>query len=136
MTSTLTYYNQNATAFFSNTANVDMSALHDRFLSAVSAGGSVLDAGCGSGRDAKDFLDKGYRVTAFDASHELVQLAKEHTGLDVQLRTFANVKEQACYDGIWACASLLHVPQAELPTIFVKRCRTSEAPLDSKVAGS
>ncbi|MGK5027138.1 DUF3427 domain-containing protein [Janthinobacterium sp. RB2R34] len=115
MTSTLSYYNQNAPAFFSNTVNVDMSALYDRFLSAMSAGGIILDAGCGSGRDAKAFLDKGYRVTAFDASHELVQLAKEHTDLDVQLRTFADVKEQACYDGIWACASLLHVPQAELP---------------------
>ena len=115
MTPTLSYYNQNATAFFSNTVRVDMSALHARFLSAVSAGGSVLDAGCGSGRDAKVFLEKGYRVTAFDASHELVQLAKEHTGLEVQLRNFSDVKEHACYDGIWACASLLHVSQAELP---------------------
>lgn len=92
-----------------------MSVLHDRFLSAVGVDGSVLDAGCGSGRDAKAFLGRGYRVIAFDASYELVKLAKEHTGLDVQLRTFADVKEQACYDGIWACASLLHVSQAELP---------------------
>jgi len=116
MTSTLNYYNQNASHFFSNTANVDMSVLHHRFLSAVGTSGSILDAGCGSGRDAKVFLAKGYRVTAFDASHELVQLAKEHTGIEVQLRTFTEVKERSCYDGIWACASLLHVPAAELPT--------------------
>lgn len=116
MTSTLSYYNQNATTFFTNTIGVDMSVLHDRFLSAVSAGGNVLDAGCGSGRDSKVFLDRGYRVTAFDASHELARLAEEHTGLQVQVRSFIDVKEQACYDGIWACASLLHVEKAELPT--------------------
>ena len=115
MTSTLSYYNQNATTFFTNTINVDMSVLHDRFLSAVSAGGNVLDAGCGSGRDSKVFLDRGYRVTAFDASHELARLAEEHTGIQVQVRSFIDVKEQACYDGIWACASLLHVEKAELP---------------------
>ena len=115
MTSTLSYYNQNATTFFTNTISVDMSVLHDRFLSAVSAGGNVLDAGCGSGRDSKVFLDRGYRVTAFDASHELARLAEEHTGLQVQVRSFIDIKEQACYDGIWACASLLHVEKAELP---------------------
>lgn len=115
MTSTLTYYNQNAAAFFSNTVNVDMSALHDRFLTTVSTGGRILDAGCGSGRDAKVFSDRGYRVTAFDASEELVRLASQHTGLDIQLRSFLDVHEQNSYDGIWACASLLHLPPADIP---------------------
>ncbi len=116
MTSTLNYYNQNASSFFSGTVNVDMSALHNRFLSAVSTGGSVLDAGCGSGRDTKAFLDRGYRVTAFDASIELANLAKTHTGIEVQVRSFFDVKEQAHYDGIWACASLLHVPHDDMPS--------------------
>ncbi len=115
MTSTLNYYNQNASSFFSGTVNVDMSLLHDRFISALKAGGSVLDAGCGSGRDTKAFLDRGYRVTAFDASIELANLAKTHTGIEVQVRSFFDVKEQAQYDGIWACASLLHMPHDEMP---------------------
>lgn len=115
MTSTLNYYNQNASSFFSGTVNVDMSVLHNRFLSGVSAGGSVLDAGCGSGRDTKAFLDRGYRVTAFDASIELANLANVHTGIEVKVRSFFEVEELACYDGIWACASLLHVPQEEIP---------------------
>jgi superfamily II DNA or RNA helicase/HKD family nuclease len=115
MTSTLTYYNQNAAAFFSNTVKVDMSALHDRFLSTIGAGGSILDAGCGSGRDTKAFHDRGYRVTAFDASMELVRLASQHTGLDIQLRSFSDVHEQNSYDGIWACASLLHLPPTDIP---------------------
>ena len=118
MTQTLTYYNQNASSFFRNTVDVDMSVLHERFLSKVSAGGNVLDAGCGSGRDTKAFLSRGYRVTAFDASEELVNLAKKHTGAPVQLRSFLDVEEQAMYDGIWACASLLHVPHAEVPKVL------------------
>lgn len=115
MTSTIAYYDRNSTSFFSSTVNVDMSILHDRFLSTLHPGAQILDAGCGSGRDAKAFLDKGYRVTAFDASEELVRLASEHTSIDVQVRSFRDVKEQSSYDGIWACASLLHVPQSELP---------------------
>lgn len=115
MTPTLTYYNQHANIFFSNTVDVDMSVLHDRFLSKVSAGGRVLDAGCGSGRDTTAFLGRGYRVTAFDASEGLASLAQNHTGIPIQVRSFLDVKEQAMYDGIWACASLLHVPQADVP---------------------
>ncbi len=114
MTNTLAYYNQNATAFFSNTVDVDMSALHDRFLSTLSAGGMILDAGCGSGRDAKAFLDRGFRVTAFDASTELARMAADHIGIDVAVRSFSDVCEVYCYDGIWACASLLHLPQDEI----------------------
>jgi superfamily II DNA or RNA helicase/HKD family nuclease/SOS-response transcriptional repressor LexA len=115
MTSTLAYYNQNATNFFANTVSVDMSALHERFLSTVSIGGKVLDAGCGSGRDTKAFLSKGYRVTAFDGSEVLARLASTHTGVQVRVHSFFDVQELAQYDGIWACASLLHLPQADIP---------------------
>lgn len=115
MTDTLDYYNKNAQEFFSNTVAVDMSPLHDRFLSTISPGGLVLDAGCGSGRDVKVFLDRGFRVSAFDASSELVRLATVHAGTDIAHRSFSDVTEQSCYDGIWACASLLHLPQDEIP---------------------
>ena len=115
MTETLAYYDQNAADFFSNTVNVDMTSLHDRFLSTVSPGGMVLDAGCGSGRDAKSFLTRGFRVAAFDASSELARMASEHTGIDIAVRRFSDVREQCCYDGVWACASLLHLPQVDIP---------------------
>lgn len=120
MTATLAYYNHNAAAFFADTVSVDMSALHDRFLSTISAGGIVLDAGCGSGRDAYAFFKRGFRVCAFDASPELAQLAEEHTKIGILVRTFDDVREQACYDGIWACASLLHLPQAAIPAALAR----------------
>lgn len=115
MTGAAAYYDQHAVTFFAQTANVDMSALHERFLSHIQPGGLVLDAGCGSGRDAKAFLERGYRVAAFDASPRLAQLASEYLGQAVAVHTFTEVAEQGCYDGIWACASLLHLSRAEMP---------------------
>lgn len=120
MTSTLAYYNQNAADFFVNTIHVDMSILHDRFLSTVHPGGMILDAGCGSGRDVHAFLGRGFRVAAFDASPELARMAAEHTGIDIAVRRFADVREQSCYDGIWACASLLHLPQRDIPAALAR----------------
>ena len=111
---TIAYYDSYAEKFFSETQAVDMAPLHDRFLAHLPAGAHILDAGCGSGRDTKIFHAQGHRVTAFDASAELVALAQTHTGLPIQHRCFSQVSEIAAYDGIWACASLLHLPESEL----------------------
>jgi len=121
---TLHYYKTNSSVFFAETVGVDMSMLHDRFLALVPKAGFVLDAGCGSGRDAKAFTQRGYRVAAFDASSELAALASKHIGHDVAVRTFAEVDEVGIYDGIWACASLLHLPLLELPDAISRLWRT------------
>ena len=86
----------------------------------VKPGGLILDAGCGSGRDSKYFLEHGYRVVAMDASEEICRLASAYLGQAVQWRRFEEITEKGRYDGIWACASLLHVPYAELPEIIAK----------------
>lgn len=115
---TLNYYQNNAQTFFDGTVNVDMSALYETFTCHLPLGAKVLDAGCGSGRDAKAFHEMGYQVEAFDASSEMVALAIQHSGLSVQQMTFADVDAKEKYDGIWCCASLLHVPAQELPTVM------------------
>jgi len=115
MIDTLAYYDENALEFFAETANVDMAALHQRFLAHIQPGGLILDAGCGSGRDSKAFLSSGFSVVAFDASPELAKLASQHLDQAVAVRTFADVVERAAYDGIWACASLLHLPATQIP---------------------
>ncbi|MEB5750759.1 class I SAM-dependent methyltransferase [Leclercia adecarboxylata] len=115
---TLKYYQDNAQTFFDGTVNVDMSSLYETFTKYLAPGARVLDAGCGSGRDAKAFLEMGYRVEAFDASSAMVELAREYTGLPVQLMTFADVDWKEEFDGIWCCASLLHVPAVELPGVM------------------
>lgn len=115
---TLKYYQDNAQTFFDGTVNVDMSSLYEAFTRHLAPGARVLDAGCGSGRDAKAFQEMGYLVEAFDASPAMVELAREHTGLPVKVMSFADVDRKEEFDGIWCCASLLHVPAVELPGVM------------------
>lgn len=120
MSQTSQYYNDHATTFFDATVRVDMGPLHAWFLQKIPAGGRILDAGCGSGRDARAFKDLGFEVEAFDASPELAKLASTHLGHTVRVRTFSDVSEVHAYDGIWACASLLHLRHAEIPSALHK----------------
>jgi SAM-dependent methyltransferase len=114
----LAYYEDQAQSFFAETVAVDMAPLYARFLALIPSGGHILDAGCGSGRDALAFRRLGYAVTAFEASPALARLASEHCGLPVEVRRFQEVDWEDAFDGIWACASLLHVPMAELPEVL------------------
>lgn len=119
---TIEYYNQNAQSFVDSTLYVDMQALYKPFVSLLPQDALILDAGCGSGRDSKAFLDMGFQVEAMDASKEMVKHATSYTGLKVQNKTFQDIHEQEKYDAIWTCASLLHVQQSELTTVISKLC--------------
>ena len=117
---TLTYYNNNAQTFSDSTLNVDMSALYAEFLPHIKQHGHILDAGCGSARDAAYFKNQGFTVSAFDASPALAKLASNYLQQPVVIKTFQGLECVNKYDGIWCCASLLHVPKAELPQVFLK----------------
>ena len=119
----LNYYRQHAQTFFDGTVGVDMTALYAPFTAHLEPGARVLDAGCGSGRDSKAFIEQGYQVEAFDASAELVTLASGHTGIAVRQLTFAEVDAREVYDGIWCCASLLHVSREALPDAMQRLAR-------------
>lgn len=112
------YYQDNAQQFFDQTVSVDMSELHRSFLATLPAPARILDAGCGSGRDARCFLEAGQEVVAFDASPAIALLASEYIGSPIEILTFQEMEYESRFDGIWACASLLHVPTGELPEVF------------------
>lgn len=123
------YYDLNADRFAADTGGIDMSALYERFLGRVEAGGRILDAGCGVGRDALAFTERGYSVVAFDASAEMVRLASERTAgrTEVLQMRFDDAAWLEEFDGVWACASLLHVPATDLPTV-IRRLRAALRP--------
>ena len=120
---TLQYYNETAPTFVQGTITADLSKLHRRFLKLLPIQAHILDLGCGSGRDAKAFLDAGYQVTAIDGSAGCCKLAGDYIGQPVLCQTFDELDFDAAFDGVWACASLLHVPYAELTGIFRKVAR-------------
>ncbi|QYZ67525.1 MAG: tellurite resistance protein [Gammaproteobacteria bacterium (ex Lamellibrachia satsuma)] len=112
------YYKNNAKTFVESTLQVDMQPLYRRFLPLLPGYAHILDAGCGSGRDARHFIKNGYQVTAFDASTEIAALAEKEIGQSVQVQRLQDIQYQNQFDGIWACASLLHVPAKELSDVF------------------
>ncbi|WP_027430160.1 class I SAM-dependent methyltransferase [Lachnospira multipara] len=115
---TTNYYNTNAKVFIEGTMAADVSNLRERFLSYIPKEGYILDWGCGSARDSLAFIEQGYRVDAVDKSKELCELARLNLGLAVDNQDFLELEAVDKYDGIWACASLLHASREELPEIF------------------
>ncbi len=114
------WYDANAEAFVARTFGPGMEVDRAKFLAHVPDGGAVLDAGCGSGRDALAFVKAGYAVSAFDGSAKLAEIAAANTGLAVRHMRFLEMDWDAAFDGVWACASLLHLRAAELPAVFGK----------------
>ena len=120
MTKTLDYYNENARSFSDQTQNVNFAKTQERFLKLMPPQGSILDFGCGSGRDTKYFLEKGYRVDAIDGSEELCRIASDYTGIQVRNMLFQDLDAVEQYDGIWACSSILHLKKEELRAVLLK----------------
>ena len=118
MDKTLSFYNSNASSFIERTVAADVGTLRERFINYIPQNGYVLDFGCGSGRDTKCFLEAGFRVDAVDGSEELCAAASEYSSVKVQCMDFFELDAEEQYDGIWACASVLHVEKDRLPELF------------------
>ena len=120
MNQTISYYDKNAEEFCKNTIDADMSFCRDKFLKYLKNGAAILDAGCGSGRDSVAFKQLGYHVTAMDASLKICKEAEKVLGQKVLCKIFEEVNDENVYDGIWACASLLHVPKVRMKEVLYR----------------
>lgn len=92
----------------------------DAFLDRLAPGASVLELGCGCGRDAARIRERGFAVDATDAAPAMVAKANERWNLGARVMAFHELGAEAAYEGVWAHASLLHCPREALPDIFAR----------------
>ncbi len=123
MNTTIEYFDQNAERCFADAFTITERTNQDHFLSYVRPGGSILDFGCGSGRDAAYFLERGFEVTATDGSRGMCRLASEFLGMPVRVLEFNELDEEDRYDGIYASASIMHLEYERLLEVFPKMAR-------------
>ncbi len=119
---TLRHYDENAESFWEGTRDHDVSQNRDAFLRALAkAPARILDLGCGPGRDLAFFRSLGHDVVGLDGSARFCEMAREHGGVEVLRADFlalAPVLRGRRFDGIFANASLFHVPTSELPRVL------------------
>lgn len=118
MNKTIEYYNKNVELFVSSTKDVEFNKMQNMLLKYLKKGDYILDLGCGSGRDSKAFLEKGFKVVSIDGSEKLCNIASSYIGEKVIFTTFQNFKSDIKFNGIWACASLLHLPYTDLKEVI------------------
>lgn len=117
---TIDFYNTNAVSYFDSTVGVDMSEAYNRFIKYMKPEGVIIDVGAGSGRDVKYFKAAGFDVYGIDASAEMCRLSTEYTGTIIRCQTIQNWEPHIQYDGVWANASLIHLPIKDVEN-FIKR---------------
>lgn len=115
---TVSYYDNNAATYYEKTITADVSDLRNRFLKYLRPNGRIIDIGAGSGRDMIYFESLGYELDGIDASKQLCDLVFKNTGILVENIRIQEWKPQKYYDGIWACASLVHLNKCDLLSWF------------------
>jgi len=118
---TLNHYDQHAKVFWRDTRDHDVSQNIDALLQSLTGKGPfrILDFGCGPGRDLKVFRDLGHEAIGLEGSEHFVEMARSFSGCEVWHQDFLQLDLPADYfDGIFANASLFHVPSQELPRVL------------------
>jgi len=117
---TLAHYDDTADAFWEGTRDHDVRQNVHALLSQLGIGPfRILDFGCGPGRDLRAFRDLGHEAVGLDGAARFVQMAREHSGCEVLHQDFLALELPAAhFDGVFANASLFHVPAQELPRVL------------------
>ena len=118
---TLAYYDANAEGFWTGTRDHDVSQNIAALLSAIHATPplAILDFGCGPGRDLKALKDAGHLPIGLEGSARFAEMAREYSGCEVWQQDFLELSlPHAFFDGVFANASLFHVPSTHLPRVI------------------
>ena len=118
---TLRHYNESAEGFREGTRDHDVSQNIDALLGAIEGEPpfTVLDFGCGPGRDLKQFAALGHRPVGLDGAERFAEMARADSGCEVWHQDFMALDlPDGHFDGIFANASLFHVPSQELPRVL------------------
>lgn len=115
---TLEFYAKEAAAYGARSDKVGVSKSLADFIARLPKDATVLDLGCGTGRETLALIDAGFAVTAVDGSPEMAREAERRIGRPVRVQLFENLDDVEIFDGIWANASLLHVPRAGLGKVL------------------
>ncbi|MBY5386934.1 SAM-dependent methyltransferase [Rhizobium leguminosarum] len=116
---TSAFYEENAETYAKRARSLPKQQL-DAFLAGLAPGAAILELGCGGGQDSAYMLSQGFDVTPTDASTELARQAEALVGRPVKIMLFQELDAESAFDGVWAHASLLHVPRSELPDVFAR----------------
>lgn len=114
------YYESNTERYAAETFFADMSKQYQRFLPLLKNGVKILDVGSGSGRDACYFQKQGYQVTALEPSKNLGREIRKVFSGEIVCSDIQSYQPTERYDGIWACASLIHLQEEEVLQFFEK----------------
>ena len=117
------FYDTNASLFIESWLTADMKEEYGTFENLIKEGAKILDGGCGSGRDSLYFLQKGYDVTAFDPSDEMIKYASQFTGIKIGKARWEELDDDGKYDAVWASASLYHVSRKDMSDVFDRIAR-------------
>ncbi len=120
---TIEYFNEKAQKCFEDAFTITERTNQDHFLSYLKPGASILDFGCGSGRDSMYFIEKGFDVTPTDGSEGMCRLASEYLHMPVKVMEFNELDDEDLYDGIFASASIMHIEYEKLLELFPKMIR-------------
>ena len=113
------YYQKNSSEYINKTKDADLSKERDELLKMLPKKCKILDIGFGSGRDSLAFKELGYDVISIDSCNEFCEYGKS-LGLNVMNINVKDITFNNEFDGIWACASLLHIEYNELANVFNK----------------
>jgi len=118
---TLAHYNQGAADFFEGTRDHDVSQNIAALLEHIEGAApcTILDFGCGPGRDLKTFSGLGHIAVGLDGAEQFAQMARAYSGCEVWQQDFLKLElPQQRFDGVFANASLFHVASQELPRVL------------------